>query len=55
MSSDNYELDRQIKELEKQLTGSGGASKIESLENTVQDLERKLFDLDSKIQSNSSY
>ena len=56
MSSDNYELESRIKKLEMQLTGFAGVSKIESLENEVQTLERKMDsnnsnDTDSKIRS----
>ena len=56
MSTDNFQLEQRIAELERELKGFGGYNKIETLERKIEDLERKVGsnnsnDSDYKIQN----
>ena len=52
MSTDNFQLEQRIAELERELKGFGNENKIEALEYKLQDLERKI---DSNNSNDSDY
>ncbi len=52
MSTDNFQLEQRIAELERELKGFGGYNKIETLERKIEDLERKV---DSNNSNDSDY